>query len=77
MSTLSPPPPLLDSSTYLQQGTAITLDNMKEHFCYYNKYSVLVCKEHATSIQNVDVHLRKQHAATASAERNAVVAYCN
>jgi hypothetical protein len=37
---------------------------------------VLVCKKHCTGVQNVDVHLRSQHAAVLSAERKAVVDYC-
>ena len=36
---------------------------------------MLVCKEHATGIQNVDVHLRDQHG-VASEERKSVVEHC-
>ena len=38
---------------------------------------MLVCKEHRTGLQNVDVHLRSQHAAVPSIERKAVVDYCH
>ena len=43
---------------------------------FLDRYRVLVCKEHRTAIQNVDVHLRSQHAAVASTDRKAVVEYC-
>ena len=66
----------------MQQGaqqlgsTAVTLENVQEQLLYLDRYRVLVCKEHFTGIQNVDVHLRTQHAAVSSAERKAVVDYC-
>ena len=49
---------------------------MHKQLLYLDKYRVLVCKEHYTAIQNVNVHLRSQHAAIASADRKAVVDYC-
>ena len=57
-------------------STAVTLENVGEQLLYLDRYRVLVCKVHCTGIQNVDVHLRTQHAAVASAERKAVVDYC-
>ena len=36
---------------------------------------MLVCKEHATGIQNIDVHLRDQHS-VASEERKSIVERC-
>jgi hypothetical protein len=55
--------------------TAVTLENVQEQLLYLDRYRVLVCKEHCTGVQNVDVHLRSQHAAVSSAERKAVVNY--
>jgi hypothetical protein len=54
----------------------VTLGNMQEQPLYLDRYRVLVCKEHRTGIQYVDVHLRSQHAAVASEERNAILEYC-
>ena len=57
------------------QASKITLNNVQEHFRYFQRHQVLVCKEHATGIQNVNVHLRDQHD-VASEERKAIVEYC-
>jgi hypothetical protein len=35
---------------------------IKNTIYYLRKYNVLVCKQHATAIQNLDAHLRDQHA---------------
>jgi hypothetical protein len=56
--------------------TAVTLENVQEQLLYLDRYRVLVCKEHYTGIQNVDVHVRSQHPAVSSTERKAVVDYC-
>jgi hypothetical protein len=56
-------------------STTITLDNVQEHLFYLTKYRVLICREHATGVQNIDVHLRDQHAVP-SKERKAIIAYC-
>jgi hypothetical protein len=55
---------------------AVTLDNIEEQLLYLDKYYVLVCKMHCTGVQNVDMHLRTQHAAISSTERKAIVDYC-
>jgi superfamily II DNA helicase RecQ len=79
-------PPATSTSTSTSTSTAevnrtqplsgtITLDNLQEQFCYLERYRVLVCREHATGIQNINVHLRDQHA-VASKERKAIVEYC-
>jgi hypothetical protein len=71
--------PTLDATQRRAQKpglTAVTLENVQEQLLYLDRYRVLVCKEHCTGIQNVDVHLRSQHAAVTSAERKAVVDYC-
>jgi hypothetical protein len=57
------------------QASKISLNNVQEHFRYLQRHQVLVCKEHATGIQNIDVHLRDQHD-VASEERRAIVEYC-
>jgi hypothetical protein len=54
----------------------ITLNNIHEHFCYLQRYQVLICKEHATGLQNIDVHLRDQHNVV-SKERKAIVEHCS
>jgi hypothetical protein len=55
----------------LTGAAALTLENVEEHFSFLREYGVLVCKEHATGIQNVDVHLLRQHAVS-SEERRAI-----
>jgi hypothetical protein len=57
------------------KASKITLNNVQEYFRYLQTHQVLVCKEHATGIQNIDVHLRDQHD-VASEERKAIVEYC-
>jgi hypothetical protein len=58
------------------QASKITPNNVHEHFCYLQRYQVLICKEHTTGIQNIDVHLRDQHN-VASKERKAIVEHCS
>ncbi|KAH6632879.1 hypothetical protein C7974DRAFT_161917, partial [Boeremia exigua] len=57
------------------RASKITVSNVQERFCYLQRYQVLVCREHATGIQNVDVHLRDQHG-VASKERECIVEHC-
>ena len=58
-----------------QHASKITVNNVQERFCYLQQYQVLVCREHATGIQNVDAHLRDQHG-VARKERKAIVDHC-
>jgi hypothetical protein len=39
-----------------------SIEAIKDTICYLREYNVLVCKQHATAIQNLDAHLRDQHA---------------
>ena len=55
--------------------TALSLDNIDRCFCYLADYRVLICKEHATAVQNIDRHLLKQHG-VACAGRKDLVEYC-
>ena len=57
-------------------AAAVTLDNVRDELVFLERYRVLVCRHHRTAIQNVDAHLRSQHAAAASADRKAVVEHC-
>ena len=59
----------------LLHASKITINNVQEHFCYLQRYQVLVCKEHATRIQNINVHLRNQHS-VASKERKSIIERC-
>ena len=52
----------------------IPIDNVQEQSCCHPNYWVLVCKDHATGIQNEYVHPRDQHG-IASEERESVVAH--
>ena len=37
--------------------------------CYNNKYKILICKEHCYAIQNLDRHLRDEHAVAAKVRK--------
>jgi superfamily II DNA helicase RecQ len=52
--------------------TPLSLEDMNEQFCYLHTYCVLVCKEHATGVLNLDAHLRSYHS-VASEQRRAIV----
>ncbi|KAF1922297.1 uncharacterized protein M421DRAFT_427067, partial [Didymella exigua CBS 183.55] len=71
------PPATITTTQHRKQPRAskITINNVQERFCYLQRYQVLICKEHATGIQNVDVHLRDQHG-VASEERKSIVEHC-
>ena len=71
-------PPATSTATQHRKrprASKITIDNVQDRFCYLERYQVLICKEHATGIQNVDVHLRDQHG-VASEERKSIVEHC-
>lgn len=53
----------------------LTPENIEDHLLYLQRYGVLVCREHATGISNLSVHLRNHHAVPAK-ERKAVVEHC-
>jgi hypothetical protein len=46
------------------QSLPASIEVTKDMICYLGKYNVLVCKQHATAIQNLDAHLHDQHAIT-------------
>ena len=50
----------------------LTAENAEKYFCYLRNHRVLVCREHATGIQNLDTHLRDYYAVSAK-ERKAIV----
>jgi hypothetical protein len=75
-ATLSTPTPKASQRRTPLLFAAVTLDNIEEQLLYLDKYYVLVCKMHCTGVQNVDMHLRTQHAAISSTERKAIVDYC-
>jgi hypothetical protein len=73
----SPPVPYGRRSSSTHSSLISTLPSRKnkgieENFQYLEEYAVLVCRKHATGVQNLDVHLRTHHAA-ASEERRRIV----
>jgi hypothetical protein len=77
---LNPTTPTSDATQQqrapLRSSTAATLNRVQDQPLFLEQHRLLVCREHRTGIQNVDVHLRSQHAAVAIAERKAIVDYC-
>ena len=53
---------LATASTRRAPQAAASTTTIKEQIVYLLAYHVLVCKEHATAVQNIDTHLRVQHA---------------
>ncbi|KAF1934619.1 hypothetical protein EJ02DRAFT_516885 [Clathrospora elynae] len=45
------------------------LDSLENTICYLSQHSVIVCKQHATAVQNVGVHLRDHHTVTRQARQ--------
>jgi superfamily II DNA helicase RecQ len=58
------------SSTELPSHTAI-----KATICYLAQFAVVVCKQHATALQNVDAHLRDYHNAPKKLRRQIVESF--
>ena len=52
--------------------TAMTLEDVDKSFSYLDRYGVLICKEHNTSVLNLSVHLRSFHKVTGK-QRNAIL----
>jgi hypothetical protein len=50
----------------------LSLENIEGTLCYLREYKVLVCREHGTGIQNLNVHLRDHHT-VAREERKRIV----
>jgi hypothetical protein len=53
---------LATASTRRAPQAATSTATIEEQIVYLPAYHVLVCKEHATAVQNIDTHLRVQHA---------------
>jgi len=53
----------------------ITVGNTNEHFCYIQEFKVLVCRKHATAIQNLDRHLRTGHRVSMAERRGIIEKY--
>ena len=56
-------------------ASSITVETADEHLCYLRDFKVLVCREHATAVQNLDAHLRKYHALPAQRRSRIVEKY--
>jgi hypothetical protein len=54
---------------------AVSTEAIKDTICYLRKYNVIVCKQHATAIQILDVHIRQQHAITSQLQKQIVEQY--
>jgi hypothetical protein len=52
------------ATTVRLQSLPASIEATKDLICYLGNYNVLVCKQHATAIQNLDAHLCDQHAIT-------------
>ncbi|KAF1934999.1 hypothetical protein EJ02DRAFT_428835 [Clathrospora elynae] len=63
-------PPTAQGSSILQ-----SLEAAKETIIYLSNYNVLVCKEHATAIQNLDAHLRSHHIVAGKLQKEIVESY--
>lgn len=53
----------------------VTVENADEHFCHIAEYGVLICRKHATAVQNLDRHLRTTHGVTAADRKGIVEKY--
>jgi hypothetical protein len=56
-------------------ASSITVETAGDHLCYLREFKVLVCREHATAVQNLDAHLRKYHAVPAQQRSRIVEKY--
>lgn len=68
------PPPTITSRTKIRErisNNRFTVEKAEEIFHYLQDFRVLICREHATAVQNLDTHLRDHHAVPAD-ERNAI-----
>jgi hypothetical protein len=54
--------PATGSTTARPHRPPASIEAIKDTIRYLREYNVLVCKQHATAIQNLDAHLRDQHA---------------
>jgi hypothetical protein len=54
---------------------AVTTQAIEDTICYLREYNVIVCKQHATAIQNLDAHIRQQHAITSQVRKQIVERY--
>ncbi|KAF2279841.1 uncharacterized protein EI97DRAFT_429630 [Westerdykella ornata] len=64
------------TATCISERAPLSLDMIEECFYYLAPYGILICKEHATAIENIDRHLLKQHG-IGWRERREVVEYCH
>ncbi|KAL5396423.1 hypothetical protein PMIN03_012962 [Paraphaeosphaeria minitans] len=55
---------------------ALSLENIDEELCYLERFGVLICRKHATALQNIDVHLLKHHGIKGR-DRRELVQYCS
>ena len=53
----------------------LTVGNSDDCFCYLQKFRVLVCREHATAVQNLELYLRDHHVVAALERRDIVAKY--
>ena len=56
-------------------ASVLTVGNSDDCFCYLQKFRVLVCREHATAVQNLESHLRDHHVVAAPERRDIVAKY--
>jgi superfamily II DNA helicase RecQ len=54
-----------------------SLNAIKDTICYLHEYRTLVCKQHATALQNLDAHLRQHHSIRSQARKQIVESYCD
>lgn len=58
-----------------ERKAKLTAENIEQHFAYVEAHKVLVCREHATAMRNVDAHLREHHGVQAKERRRILEKY--
>ena len=54
-----------------------SLNAIKDTICYLHEYKTLICKQHATALQNLNAHLRQHHSIGSQARKQIVESYCD
>ena len=52
-----------------------SLNAIKDTICYLHEYRTLVCKQHATALQNLNAHLRQHHSVGSQLRQQVIASY--
>lgn len=73
---------ILDTQTSIQQTesniqvqNASLLQSVENILCFLEKYSVIICRQHKTAVQNLSVHLQKHHTISSKLRREIIESY--